>query len=146
MIEPEIINGQYPPIIDEIRSRFPQAARRAGVVFSYGDKIYVPSGWKLPPETLVHEKVHCERQQKVGVEHWWALYISDPQFMYYEELLARVAEYRYLIGVNPARPYRRRQLKELAKKLADPLYNRVVTRAQAEADMLKLIGEANATI
>lgn len=137
----EIVRGQRPPNYDLIRARFPMASR-IGVLFAYDDKIYTMSSDDIPPELMAHERVHCERQQAMGVTEWWHAYITDKKFMYHEELLAHTAEYKHLIDINPARPYRRAQLKVIAKKLSAPLYGSVVTAEKAAQDILQQLGEA----
>lgn len=117
----EIIYGQFPPNIVEICAAIP-SARRPGVIFAYGDKIYVPSGNVLEHHLKVHEAVHCIRQKELGVDFWWSKYLTDLRFRYYEELLAHRAEYRSRIEGQPNRNQRRTALKMIAMRLASPLY------------------------
>lgn len=127
------IKAMRPPNFNAIVEVFPNAVNR-GVIFAYAPYIYVPSGNKLPPQLIAHEEVHIRRQEKQGVENWWFAYLTDPAFRYEEELLAHRAEWEKLTeGAN--RQVKRAALKEIAKKLAAPLYNKMVTRAQAEEDI-----------
>ena len=116
----EIVKG-YPPNIDQITKAFPQS-RRPGIIFAYGDKIYVPSGNDLSEHLKVHEAVHGIRQQRLGVELWWNKYIEDRSFRFNEELLAHRAEYASMIKDTPNRKQRRLALKAVASRLASPLY------------------------
>lgn len=132
--ELRIIN-EYPPNIADIQKVFPLAMRKRGVVFSYGDAIYNPSGEKIPLCIVEHEWVHCQRQQvhEGGVAGWWKQYLEDPQFRLMEELLAHRAEYRSLIKTAPNRKLRRASLKIVAQKLAAPLYGGLINSKTAES-------------
>ena len=117
-----------PPNFAQIVAVFPMA-RAPTVIFAYAPNIYVPSGKEIPPALVAHETVHIERQQKIGVELWWEKYLADPQFRFDEELLAHRAEFR------ATRTLTHRQeevaLKIIAKKLAAPLYGRMVKTEEA---------------
>ena len=126
----EIIKNKRPPNFMEILEFFPMAMGD-GVIFAYGDEIYVPSGRDLPPELLAHELVHCERQKSYGLSAWWDRYLRDAEFRFHEELLAHQAEYQYLVANAASRQLRRAALKQVARKLASPLYKRMVTVKQA---------------
>lgn len=117
----DVIYGAYPPNIELLLEHFPNAAA-PGVVFAYGDEIYVPSGKELTQELKVHEAVHGIRQKELGLDLWWQKYIEDEDFRYHEELIAHFAEFRALIAKNESRPYRRRAIKHIARKLAHPIY------------------------
>lgn len=123
-----------PPNMAKIVEKFPGACA-PHIIFAYGDKIYVPGGFKLPFYLVAHETAHCERQQQVGVDHWWEQYLGDATFRYMEELIAHRAEYSALCEVATARNHRRKNLEEVAKKLAAPLYGRLVTVEKAKKDL-----------
>lgn len=122
-----------PPNFDIIRKAFP-LANRWGIIFAYGDTIYVPSGNELPPELIAHEEVHGERQLKMGVDAWWDEYIKSVSFRYEEELLAHRAEYAKICEIG-SRQVRRSSLKVIAKKLSDPLYDNMTTQKKAIEDL-----------
>lgn len=125
---------EYPPNIEQIAAVFPMAKTRKDVIFAYGEAIYNPSGQDLPQEILAHEMVHCMRQldHAEGVVGWWQEYLTDPDFAYYEELLAHRAEYSSIIERHPCRPMRRKALRHVAKKLSSALYGKLVTFEQAK--------------
>ena len=125
---------ERPPNYEAILAVFPGAAGE-GIVFAYGD-IYNPSGLKLPPELIAHEKVHCERQIEMGVEAWWDCYLVDGAFRFNEELLAHIAEYKSIMSKYNYKDHaigrvRQRAIEHVARKLAAPLYDRMVTVHQA---------------
>lgn len=123
-----------PPNFDEIHAVFPGASGE-GVIFAYGDAIYNPSGQELPPEIIAHETEHCVRQMSMGVEKWWDRYLVDPDFRYDEELVAHRAEWKCLKNRLSSRQQRRAALQFVAKKLAAPLYGRMVTKERALKDI-----------
>ena len=132
----EIIYGQLPPNITAICAAIPEA-RRPGVIFAYGDKIYVPSGKELEHHLKVHEAIHCIRQRELGVEFWWSKYLTDLRFRYQEELVAHAAEYDSRIRGNLNRNQRRAALKMIAQRLASPLYGCGGGWKKAADDILK---------
>lgn len=128
---------ERPPNFAEIARVFPMAYNH-GVIFAFHDAIYNPFNNKIPPELLAHEAVHLARQGGTveGALAWWEKYMTDAAFRYNEELLAHRAEYQALIEMNPARPFRRRAIKETAKRLASPLYGRMISVNRAMEDIL----------
>lgn len=124
-----------PPNFEQIAKAFRQAYR-PGVMFAYDDAVYLPSGGEIPPQLICHEQVHLDRQKEIGVDKWWELYISNIHFRFEEELLAHIAEYKYFVD-NASRQVRRHALKEIAKRLASPLYNNMISRNGAERAILE---------
>lgn len=125
-MEQKIIKD-YPPLFSAIADALP-GARSKGVIFSWGDEIYNPSGAEIPPQLLAHEAVHGIRQKAEGVEEWWRRYMTEPSFRLAEELPAHVAEYiaiMQMCSVN--RKQRRAYLAQMSKRLAGPLYGRLMT-------------------
>lgn len=120
-----------PPLWDEIVAAFPQA-RNPGVIFSWGDRIFDPSGDHLPPDLLAHEAVHGERQgtNEQKIRDWWQRYIEDPSFRLAEEIPAHQAEFRWLIE-HGNRSQRRKALRHVTERLAAPLYRYGITPAKA---------------
>ncbi len=130
----EIIKD-YPPNIVTIAGVFPRAMTK-GVMFAYDGAIYNPSGQAIPPQLIAHENVHLERQKIIGAEVWWSRYLTEPEFRYYEELLAHRAEYKWLIGAALNRQERRTALVLTAKRLASALYGSMVSVNRAKEDIL----------
>lgn len=130
----EIVHSR-PPNFDQIVKVFPLAVGE-GVIFAYGDRIYVPSGNKLPPELYAHELVHCNRQLGIGTENWWGQYLEDEEFRYQEELLSHRKELEVLC-IGASRQVRRSALNVIAKKLSAQLYQYgpTVTLARAKRDL-----------
>lgn len=122
----------YPPNFRKIAEAFPQA-RKPGVIFSYGDKIYAPTTNKISEHLIVHEQVHGKRQLQVGVEYWWHMYITNRAFRYNEELLAHRAEFRSLVGSGMPEA---QALKNTATRLSSKLYGGLGGFEQAKKDIL----------
>ena len=119
-----------PPMIDQIDKRF-GVKNRTGIIYSWGDKIYNPSGVVISPQLIAHESVHGLRQGE-KIAEWWEQYIDDPKFRLAEEIPAHQAEYEYLVTHAPSRQLRRAALKQTAQRLAAPLYGRMITVAKAK--------------
>lgn len=129
---------ERPPMFDEINAKFKVAGKP--ILFSCGDVIYNPLRATIPPQLMAHEAMHGERQINLGVEKWWRAYIDIPSFRLEEEILAHQVEYRSLMRAGGNRQARRRYLKEVAKRLAGPLYGKMISPARAQ----KLLLEATA--
>ena len=132
MMRQTIIRGR-PPNFERIAKVFP-AARGKGVIFSYGDKIYLPDGGTLPHTLLAHEAKHGERQgtTKESIEAWWDQYLTDPQFRFLEELEAHRAEYA---AYRPGRHgmSRAELLHVTANRMSGDLYHNMCSYADAVA-------------
>lgn len=91
------------------------------MLFTYGDTIYNPAGFKIPPELLVHEYVHIGQQLDTSPELWWKMYVKDDQFRLGVEIPAHRAEAEWLHKNG-------RDWKHVADRLAGPLYGNLVAR------------------
>lgn len=131
---------ECPPLWDEITAAFP-FARAPGVIFSWGDRIYNPSGVEISRSLLAHERVHAGRQMG-DVEGWWRRYMADPQFRLEEEIPAHIAELKVCCVVAPSRHDRRAALSGIAHRLASPLYGRLITLDKAESLLRRSLKEA----
>ena len=118
----------YPPLMDEIDAKF--HVRGKPITYAWGTTIYNPLNLVIPPQLIAHEAVHGQRQGR-DIVGWWRRYIDDVAFRLAEEIPAHRAEYLNLVEGQPNRQQRRQALKITAKRLAAPLYGRVVSRTQA---------------
>jgi hypothetical protein len=113
-----------------------------GLLFAYGDTIYMPDGEPIPPELMEHEKVHGHQQREIGgPEVWWARYYIDPAFRLAQEQPAHVAELIKYRELHPQRQDWRKYLRLLATRLSDRLYGNITTQKQAEAYLKAAIKE-----
>ena len=110
----------YPPNFEAILKRFPVAINK-GVFFSYGDKIYNPSGVPITKQLRAHEAEHGRRQIIIGVEQWWDRYINEPRFLLDEEIYAHHAEWRTALRtIGPG------VMRSIAGRLSGPLYGNMI--------------------
>lgn len=139
MIEQKVVRA-FPPNYATLKRAF-NLDPSSGVIFSYGDRIFVPNLTRpLPPALREHEAVHGERQvaHPGGVEGWWIDYVRDLQFRIDEELPAHRAEYAWH-KQNEGRGLRERALEKIALRLSGPLYGRVMTFDVAKAKLEELV-------
>ena len=123
---------ERPPMFDEIDAKFRIAGKP--ILFSWGELLYNPMRISVPAHLIVHEEMHGWRQgQCVSIEAWWKRYIDSPSFRLEEEILAHQAEYRSLLRRGGNRNARRRHLKQTARRLAAPLYGRMISPSRAQA-------------
>jgi hypothetical protein len=130
----------HPPMFEEIAAAFPDA-RRPGVLFCWGDRIYAPG----PPRLIglefhAHEQVHCERQGS-DIEAWWRRYLVDPAFRLEEELPAHIAEFKKLCELQRGRWTSQRAMRRtiaahVGRKLAAPLYGQMISADAAKRALL----------
>lgn len=135
----QVVVGR-PPNYAAIVAAFPSAARKT-VIFCYGRTIFAPGGANLHRAIVDHEKIHSDRQLARGIESWWDQYLASAQFRLQEEIPAHKAEYETLQACG-TRNQRRGALREIAHKLAAPLYGNLITVHEAK----RLIGGADANL
>jgi hypothetical protein len=119
-----------PPNFAAIVKVFPQAAFWP-VLICYGDTIYNPQRVRVTDEVMAHEGAHSQRQNG-NPEPWWERYLADRKFRLDEEIIAHRVEYRYFCAMGHARHQRRAGLKQIAQRLASPLYGGLISVAEAK--------------
>lgn len=122
-----MIKYEQPPNIETLRKRFPI---QRGVLFAYAPHIYNPDGAFISEALMVHEQVHLA-QQGDAPALWWGLYLDDPEFRLLQEFQAHLAEYEHRKALAVNRHERRALLKQMAHRLAAPLYGGLITRRKA---------------
>lgn len=128
-----MILTERPPNFEQILKAFPGASG-PGVIFSWEDRIYNPSGIPIPGPLVAHEELHGRRHFLCGGSFkWWDKYIADPEFRYTEELMAHAAEFRAHPPYSSDRNYRARLLQSTALRLIAPLYNYQPPRTLSQA-------------
>lgn len=130
-----------PPLIEEIDAAF--KVRGKPVLFAWGDTIFNPLGVSIPPELMAHEAVHGLRQALCpgGAESWWRRYIAEPEFRLLEEIPAHVDEFvslcaQYRKNWRSERNMRRTYASHVARRLAAPLYGRLISFADAKKALM----------
>jgi len=108
-----------------------------GAYYTYGDKIYNPSGQDLPDYIIVHEEEHMRQNEAVGgPEIWWDRCIKDQYFRIQQEVAAYAVQYRFMCKTIKDRNARSKLLSQLGAVLASPTYGNVITTVAAR-DMIK---------
>jgi len=125
------IKHNLPPNYSEIVKHFPAVVRMSGVVFTYGDTLFVPSGNTIPDHLMKHEETHQRQQAELGVETWWKMYFESPHFRLKQEVEAYRAQYAYIKEYSN-RQSRRQLLQKLAKDLSKAMYGNLVSKAEAK--------------
>lgn len=133
----------YPPNFTEIKAAFPAVVGRQGVLYSWGDKVYNPSGITVPEWLMRHEAVHFKQQQELAGPHealegavrkWWDLYIRSMAFRLLMEIPAHQVEYRAYTALNKDK--KKRYLNDIASRLSGPLYGYMLTHDEAVKEIL----------
>lgn len=124
------IIDDYPPNYKEIADTF-NLTGRPGIVFTYGDVLYNPSGAKIDLHLMKHEETHMHEQRKIGRDAWWKRYLVDQEFRLEQELKAYRAQHKCL-KQNYPRDYRRLVTQQIAKDLSSKMYGNIVTKEEAK--------------
>jgi len=115
----------YPPNYDQICEAIDGVKGNEGIVFTYGDTVYSPSGIALAEHVRRHEAVHVEQQTKMGKDEWWAEYLKNPQFRLEQELEAYKVQYRWIQRTRNYK-YISETLDGIAADLAGPMYGNIL--------------------
>ena len=127
----KIVQG-LPPNYEVISKTFHFSSLPAtfNPVFSYGDTLYNPTGLPISQDLMVHEETH-ERQQKIGVEQWWAMYLENKAFRLTQEVEAYGEQYKFLKTVLN-RKGRFAELERLSDDLSSKLYGSIINKRDAK--------------
>lgn len=126
-----VIHGK-PPVWDALCLVL--QAQPLHAVFTYGDKIYNPSGIRLPADIIEHEKIHMAQQDYsiAGAELWWGKFLRDVGFRIEQEARAYGRQYAFLCKTFLDDERRKNILSQLAKTLSGPLYKNSITLDDAK--------------
>lgn len=135
--EKEASNGMTividrPPVWDEAHKHFKLDDSRT--VYTYGDRLYNPSGLDVSDDLLAHEATHADQQLEIegGPAEWWRRYFADPKFRQEQELEAYQNQYTfYCFRVSRDRNARARFLNHIASAMSSSMYNAGITHVDA---------------
>lgn len=130
----QIIYGEYPPNYKAITDVF-DIKDHPGIVFTYGEKLYIPSGEKPDKHLLRHEETHERQHAEIGADSWWERYLVDPGFRFEQELEAYRNQYRSMATLTLEQ--RIGYLNHIASDLAGPMYGNILTFEEAKAEITK---------
>ncbi len=126
------ISLEAPPNYSELVAAFPFLKKRRAIIYCWGSTIHNPGRISLPPSLVAHESLHSRQQTDLGgPERWWARYIADVQFRLDQELPAHREEYA-VASAGLGRNERRQHLRGIARRLAGPLYNGLLSLNEAK--------------
>jgi hypothetical protein len=125
----KVVDGR-PPNFDEILTAFPDVWM-SGVMFCWGDIIYAPGMTSVADHFHAHEAVHAI-QQGDDPSGWWKTYIASAAFRLEQEIPAHRAEFEFRCK-SLSRKGRRMLLREIAGKLASPLYGSLISVSKAKS-------------
>ena len=138
----KIINGAYPPNIDEIRKYLPIHDK---VVFCWGDLLFNPNNLRIDPALMAHEQVHFDQQMRYGknsfwqnftlpkyrIGKWWDRYLKNYAFRLSQEIPAYQKQYWEYCKVLKDKNDQNRMAIMLAKDLSSPLYGNLISTENA---------------
>lgn len=117
-----------PPNFDRLQKEF--GITDKGVVFTYGDTLYVPDGRPVDDFLMAHEETHSEQQGK-NPEAWYERYFADPYFRANQELAAYQAQYRAFTRVSTNREANMKFATSLARDASSSMYGNCVSFSDA---------------
>lgn len=124
-----IVKNEYPPNIEKIRSKL--NVSRKGIYYCYGNVIYNPDNYPLPPYVIAHEEVH-ERQQGDDPEGWWDKYLEDKEFRLEQEKEAHRVGYQVFKDLIKKKSAREQFLILKARDLSSRAYGNMVKYTKAK--------------
>ena len=118
---------EQPKIMDEARNvfRLPE-----GVVMTWGDILYNPSGRHIDLPLMRHEE-HHSKQQGNDPSGWWKRYFSDKDFRISQEIEAYRIQYQEAKKINGDRNTLMKYAMLLASDLSSEMYGSMMTRQEA---------------
>lgn len=123
-----VLNGAYPPNIDEIKKTFKVSDN---TIYTYGNKIYNPKDNDIDLALMAHEQTHSIQQEELGVKDWWSKYLVDKEFRLKQEVQAYQVQYRYYCKDVKDRNRRYRFLDRIASDLSSEIYGNIISKSEA---------------
>lgn len=127
------LSSQIPDIYPRLHDKFGVEWDR-GLIIAHKGVIH-SKGMFLPEQKYVHEEVHIQQQEKMGVDKWWDKYIDDPEFRKLQEAEAYREEMKYVEKNIKDRNLKYRIKHDIAVTFASEIYGGIITYSEA----LKLI-------
>lgn len=127
------IKLEPPPNAAEIEEVFPGVTSGVRpILFCYGHSIYNPAKIVIPIQLIAHEAVHSLQQENYGrgPVDWWEVYLVDLKFRLDQEAPAHKIEVEAYREHNNRHMYRTYR-KEVARRLASPLYGSLISVKKA---------------
>lgn len=123
-----IISHDIPPIYQQLHDKF-GVEWESGLIIAFDGKIH--SSGEIDPQKVIHECQHLDRQAELGNEAWWNLYLDSDIFRFDEEVLAYVAEAKFIKKNIKDRELRNKILIDVAKTFSSGMYGNLLTTQEA---------------
>ena len=123
-----IISKEIPPIYQQLHDKF-GVKWDDGIIIAYDGKIHC--SMEVTPQKIIHEMKHLERQQEMGNEAWWNLYLENDQFRKDEEARAYLAETNFIKKNINNREIRFFAITDIAKSFASDVYGEIISLKDA---------------
>lgn len=128
----EILINQKPPIFDQAAKIF-GVTEKDVIFYSWGDKIYSPSGRMPSDDILIHEGTHAEQQRhgSEGAAEWWRHYMADAEWRIGQEAEAFGEQLKWLRRRYRDRNAVARIVHQMASSLSGRMYGSAISHAAA---------------
>lgn len=123
-----VVSHKIPPIYEELKSRFGIDWDK-GIIIAYDNTVYCKN--PVSPQKLVHEIKHLDRQNEMGNEAWWRLYLESDEFRLQEERLAYVAEAEFIKRNIKNREIKFFAIREIARSFSSEIYGNIISMEEA---------------
>lgn len=130
-----------PPIWDEAHKHFDIDDSRT--FYTYGEKIYNPSGVHIADHIIEHESVHMWQQRDYGPATWWKRYFTEQEFRREQELEAYGHQYWFYCKNQKDRNMQAKFLHGMVGVIVSPMYKLELTREEAQEGVLKWADKKN---
>jgi len=119
-----------PPNFKEISKAFDIKGKT--LVFTYGDKLYVPDyKGKIEDHLMIHEETHS-KQQGNSPALWWKAYIELPKFRLEQEVEAYQNQFKYFKCMVRNKKQRTKFLQRIASDLSGRIYGNIIEFKEAK--------------
>lgn len=126
------IEHAFPPNWEDIKAVLNVDADHT--IFTYGDTIYNPGGFRVDEALLAHEMVHQSQQNGLGEDgpaKWWDRFLKDPKWRLEQEIEAYRVQWREAQKGITDRNAKAAYLRQISGIIAGPTYGNLLTPAEA---------------
>ena len=124
------ISHTIPPIYEELHNRF-GVEWENGIIIAWDNKIHCSEDFPLAPQKIIHESKHLERQNEIGNDAWWRLYLESEQFRRNEEMIAYLAEANFIKKNIKNREISFFAIRDIAKSFSSDVYGNIISLEDA---------------
>lgn len=122
------ITNEIPAIYERLREKF-GVDWDSGVIIACFPLVHCKVA--LSADKIVHESVHLLEQEKMGVEIWWDLFLSDQGFRLEQEVMAYRREAAFIRKNIKDRNVVAKFVHSMAATLSSPMYGSICSYQEA---------------